>query len=166
MQKPVHPMLVHFPIALLLTSLLADAAYFFTAFEALRHAGWWTLAAASAGGLLAVMAGIFDMRRASVAEAVHERVHRHMWVGFALLVVICGLAAWRWTFYDDTGKPLTMLYLDTAFLAAVLAAFQGWLGGELVFTHGVFVGPAKKAAAAAEPAHTGDKPAAGPHASH
>ena len=75
MQKPVHPMLVHFPIALLLTSLLADAAYFFTAFEALRHAGWWMLAAASAGGLLAVMAGIFDMRRASLAEAVHERVH-------------------------------------------------------------------------------------------
>lgn len=139
MQKPVHPILVHFPIALLVTSFVADATFFFTSLETLRHAGWWMLAAAAAAGVLTVLAGMFDMRRAPLPEDVHEQVHRHMWVGIALFVVICGLAAWRWTFFDDPAKPLTTLYLDVAFLAVALAAFQGWLGGELVYTHGVFV---------------------------
>ena len=92
MQKPVHPILVHFPFALLVTSFIADAAYFFTSLDTLRHADWWMLAAAAAAGVLTAMAGMFDMRRAALQEDVHEHVHRHMWVGIALFVVICGMA--------------------------------------------------------------------------
>lgn len=79
------------------------------------------------------------MGRAGLDEGVHERVHRHMWIGIALFLVICALAVWRWTFFDDPAKPLPAVYLDIGFLAVALAAFQGWLGGELVYTYGVFV---------------------------
>ena len=138
MSKPVHPILVHFPIALLVTSFFADGAYWLTAIATLRHAGFWMLAAASVTGALTVLAGMFDMRRATLDGPVHERVHRHMWVGIGLYVVICVLTLWRWTYYSSD-TLLTLLYLDVAFLAMALAAFQGWLGGELVYTHGVFV---------------------------
>lgn len=137
--KPVHPMLVHFPIALLVTSVTFDAVFFFTSIETLRHAGWWMLAAAAAAGVVTVAAGLFDMRRATLADDVHERVHRHMWIGVALFVAIGGLTFWRWTFYDNPGRTLSAVYLDFGLLAVALAAFQGWLGGELVYTHGVFV---------------------------
>lgn len=140
MAKPIHPILVHFPIALLVTSFVADATYFFTSLETLRDAGWWMLAAAAASAVPTVLAGLFDMRRASLKEAVHERVHRHVWIGITLLCVIVALAGWRWTFYAHPGLALPMLYLDASFLALALAAFQGWLGGELVYTHAVFVG--------------------------
>ncbi len=40
MKKPVHPMFVQFPIALLLTSFVSDTAFFFTGLESLRNAGW------------------------------------------------------------------------------------------------------------------------------
>lgn len=159
MQKPVHPILVHFPIALLLTSFASDAAYFFSSLQSLRHAGFWMLGAACATGTLTVLAGFYDMRRAPLKEEVHQRVHRHMWVGIALYAVIGGLTAWRWTFFSDPAKEVTMLYLDTAFLAAALATFQGWLGGELVYTHGVFVATASKAV---ERVASGGKDAAGP----
>ena len=162
MPKPVHPLLVHFPIALLLTSFAADAAYFVTSLQGLRHAGFWMLAGACASGALTVLAGLYDMRRAPLNEEVHQRVHRHMWVGVTLYAVIGALTAWRWSFYSDPAKEVTMLYLDAAFLAGALAAFQGWLGGELVYTHGVFVATAKKAG---EGAASGGKDAvvASPH---
>lgn len=137
--KPVHPILVHFPIALLVTSVVSDGIYFFTSAETLRHAGWWMLLAAAVAGIATVAAGLFDMSRATLDEAVHESVHRHMWIGIALFVVICGLTFWRWTFYSDPAKPLSPIYLDFGLLGVALAAFQGWLGGELVYSHGVFV---------------------------
>ena len=161
MPKPVQPILVHFPIALLVTSLEADAAFFFTRVESLRHAGWWMLAAAALGGALAVLAGLLDMSRAELRDDVHVRVHRHMWVGIALFVVLCGLAAWRWTFFDDPAAPLTALYLDAAVLAVALAAFQGWLGGELVYSHGVSV--ERNSSSTGAPEARPDDPPAGGH---
>lgn len=158
MAKPIHPILVHFPIALLVTSFFADAIHSFTSIETLRDAGWWMLAAAAASAVPTVLAGLFDMRRASLKEAVHERVHRHMWIGITLLCVIVALAGWRWTFYAHPGRALPMLYLDASFLAVALAAFQGWLGGELVYTHAVFVDPQqeKSKSAAAHGGHQHD----------
>ena len=161
-KKPVHPILVHFPIALLVTAFVADAAYWLTSLPTLRHAGFWMMAVAALTGALAVLAGIFDMRRASLEGSVHERVHRHMHVGFGLYAVICALTFWRWTFFAPDER-ITVLYLDFTLLAVALAAFQGWLGGELVYTHGVFV--AKKQASA-EPATPAPAEAASGHHSH
>lgn len=137
--KPVHPIVVHFPIALLFLSATADLIGFFTDSVSLRNTGWWALLGAAMGGVVTVAAGIFDMRRAKLEEKVHERVHQHMKVGLALLTAIIGLTVWRWTIFDGPGIPVTAIYLDVALLTAGLAGFQGWLGGELVYTYGVFV---------------------------
>jgi len=137
--KPVHPMLVHFPLALLALSVATDGAFFFLKIESLRHTGWWSLAGAAMGGALTVAAGVFDMRRASLAEEVHARVHRHMKVGLVLLAAIAGLTFWRWMIFMDPAAQVSAVYLDCAILAMALALFQGWLGGELVYADGVFV---------------------------
>ena len=50
--KPVHPMLVHFPIALLVVSVLADFLAALGAGDSLRDAGWWALLGAHDGGVL------------------------------------------------------------------------------------------------------------------
>ena len=93
------------------------------------------------------------MRRADLEEEVHVRVHRHMKVGFGLFAAILGLTFWRWTTYRQPGLPVSATYLDCAILTMALAAFQGWLGGELVFSHGVFV-RRDPGAAPAEPGHS------------
>lgn len=144
--RPIHPIFVHFPIALLALSVAADAMAFFTGIESLRDTGWWALAGAAVGGVVTVAAGIFDMRRATLNETVHHRVHQHMKVGLLLLSVIVGLTVWRWTFFVHGKLAVDAIYLDSALLAMALAGFQGWLGGELVYTHGVFVKDAGTAA--------------------
>lgn len=136
--KPVHPILVHFPIALLPLSVGADLVGYFADVASLRHAAWWALLGAAVGGLAAVAAGVFDMRRATLSDAVHPQVHRHMRVGFVLSAAIVGLTVWRWTIYT-AGVSVPVFYLDLAVLTVALAAFQGWLGGELVYRDGVFV---------------------------
>lgn len=137
--KPIHPILVHFPIALLALSVTTDLIAFFANVESLRSTAWWALIGAAVGGVMTVAAGVFDMRRATLEEEVHHRVHRHMKVGFVLLAVIAGLTIWRWTAFTRPGLPVSATYLDCAVLAMALAGFQGWLGGELVYAHGVFV---------------------------
>ena len=137
--KPIHPMLVHFPIALLVVSVLADFLAFLGAGDSLSDAGWWTLLGAAVSAVFAVFAGLFDMYRALLTEAMHERVHKHMKVGIALAAVITALAVWRGMIHFEQDVELGWTYIAVAFLAVGLAAFQGWLGGELVYTHGVGV---------------------------
>ena len=136
--KPIHPIFVHFPIALLALSVAADAVAFFTDIDSLRNTGGWALFGAAAGGVVTAATGVFDMRRAELTEQVHERVHRHMKVGLMLTAVVLGLAAWRLTIFLQ-GIAVSGTYLDCAILAMALAGFQGWLGGELVYSYGVSV---------------------------
>lgn len=147
--KPLHPIVVHFPIALLPVSVVADLAGFFSGLTALRDTGWWTMLGAAAGALVAVTAGLYDMRRANLDKAVHERVHRHMRVGLALLAAIIGLTVWR-AFFQADGKPVSIWYLDLGALTIALTIFQGWLGGELVYGDGVFVKQSEQASSPGE----------------
>lgn len=139
LMKPVHPIFVHFPIALLVLSVAADVLALLVAQDALQAVAVWALLGAAIGGVVTVLAGIYDMNRAQLAHTTHQRVHRHMKVGFALAAAIPLLAVWRWMIYLEDGFELGGFYLLTAFLVLGLAAFQGWLGGELVYTYGVGV---------------------------
>ena len=151
---PIHPALVHFPIALLFVSVLADFLAVLGVTDSLRDAAWWTLLGAAVGGVLTALAGLFDMHRAPLTEAAHERVHQHMTVGSTLAIVITALAIWRGMIHFEQGVMLGWPYLVVSFLTMGLAAFQGWLGGDLVYTYGV--GVRSQGASAAVSA---DKPA-------
>ena len=138
-KTPLHPALVHFPIVLLVVSVLADFLAVLIAGESLRDVGWWALLGATGSGVMTLLAGIFDMYRAALTEAAHERVHQHMKVGFVLVTVIAGLTIWRGMIHFEQGVELGVAYMTVAFLAVGLAVVQGWLGGELVYTLGVGV---------------------------
>jgi uncharacterized membrane protein len=138
---PVHPAIVHFPIALLTLSVVADFFGYVLDSDSLRGAGWWSLAGAGLGGAAAVVAGLVDMNREKIEHAAHERVHTHMKVGFAALVAVAVLALWRWAIYAKLASAVGSIYLVVAFLVLGLTLFQGYLGGELVFADGVGVAP-------------------------
>lgn len=140
---PIHPALVHFPIALVIFSFIADLFGYFRNNETLRAAGFWSLVGAAVSIPLVVAAGYYDMNRAALGET-HEYVAFHMKTGWALLVSVILLTIWRSYIYAKAGQRLNGLYLGAAFLVLALTAFQGWYGSEMVYSQGAGVAAAGK----------------------
>ncbi len=56
---PVHPAIVHFPVALVALSVVADLFGYLRDSASLRAAGWWALLGAGIDAALAVVTGLF-----------------------------------------------------------------------------------------------------------
>lgn len=138
---PVHPAVVHFPLALVTLSVVGDVAAYVTRSTALLAVGWWALAAGAVGAGLAVAAGLADMHRERIEHAAHHLVHLHMKVGFTLFVLIAGLTFWRWLIYVEAARQPGWAYLVAAGVVFSLTVFQGWFGSELIYSYGVGVAP-------------------------
>ena len=135
---PIHPRLVHFPIALSLTGVafvvlgLALRRERWTDYGRMSlFLGWLALIVASLGGLI-------DESRAPATAVVTAAINQHITVAISLIVVF-GLALYwplrnrkLWT---DPGHRL--LYIALLILGALLILLEGWLGGKLVYTLGV-----------------------------
>lgn len=136
---PIHPAIVHFPIALVVCAFVADVIAFRTGSTFWRAVGFWSWLAAAVTAALAVVAGYYDMNRAALGEEAESLVHLHLRIGWTLLVALVLLALWRWRIEARAARRPSALYLLAALLAVGLMAFQGWYGGEMVYSHGVAV---------------------------
>ena len=139
---PIHPALVHLPIAFVVLSVAADLLGWVFQSPSLRSTARWSIAAAAIGAGAAVLAGYYDMDRAALAGEVHGYVHLHLKTGLILLGAICVLALWRW-FLPALPRALAgWLYGVAAAGVFALTLFQGWYGGEMVYAYGASVAAA------------------------
>ncbi|HWC58207.1 MAG TPA: DUF2231 domain-containing protein [Verrucomicrobiae bacterium] len=143
---PVHPALVHLPIAFVLLSVGADLAARLTKSEprraAFRTVGFWSLIAGLAGGVLTIAAGYLDMNRATLTPETQELVELHETIGWILGGALAILTAWRWLIWHRGQMTINTAYLIGAFLVLAITLFQGWYGGEMVYAYGAGVAPA------------------------
>ena len=139
---PLHPALVHFPIALITVSFFTDLIARLTGSPSLRTAGWWMLVAGTICTLITVPLGYFDMNRATLDARTHEFVDLHLRIGWLLLICVILLVMRRAYFRSHPEKWVGSGYLFVAFLVTILVLFQGWYGGEMVYSHGAGVSAA------------------------
>ena len=95
MTTPVHPAIVHFPIALTVSTVLSDAAAVLEA-PALHAVGAWTILFAAVVGVATIVAGYWDMKRDALAPRTHAMVHLHLRFGLGVGFVLALLIIWRW----------------------------------------------------------------------
>jgi uncharacterized membrane protein len=142
---PVHPALVHLPIAFVLLSVAADLVARLAKSEtrraAFRTVGFWSLLAGLVGVALAIAAGYLDMDRASLAPETDQLVDLHMTIGWVLGGCLVILAAWRWLIWHRGQMTINTTYLVAAFLVLGITFFQGWYGAEMVYSYGAGVAP-------------------------
>src|SRR6266567_1362564 len=148
---PLHPALVHFPIALVSVSFITDLLGRLSNRSSLRAAGFWTLIGALIGGGAAAAAGYFDMTHDALGET-YKYVDFHQDIGWILVGAVVVLTLWRWLVYARKDRPPGMIYLIAALLVLGLTLFQGWYGGEMVYSQGAGVAAAGKGS---EPATNG-----------
>lgn len=132
---PLHPVLVHFPIALLLSASAADLAWL-TGLTQDTHLAAVMMAAGLAMGILAMGAGLIDLARLDPALFPHALRHVSA-VGIAWLGYGIALYLRRDTLFggSEIGAPTIVASLASA----LLLALGGWLGGRLVYTFGAGV---------------------------
>lgn len=135
---PLHPAVVHFPIALVTFSVAAEFAGYFTGSATAAAVAWWSLVGALVGVTITVPLGYHDMWRARLAHRSHALVHVHLRVGWLLAVFVLALTFWRWRLQTGAGEgsPVGIPYLVAAALLLSLTLFQGWFGGEIAYSHG------------------------------
>jgi uncharacterized membrane protein len=146
---PLHPAIVHFPIAFVTLSFIADLLGRWLNNFALRATGFWSLFAAVLGGIVAAATGYWDMSRDTLGETDHY-VDFHMDIGWILLGAVAVLFMWRWLVYKRRDRPVHAVYLIAALIVFGLTLFQGWYGGEMVYSQGAGVAAAGKGTEASQ----------------
>ena len=140
---PLHPFLVHFPIALLTVGFFADILAWQRKTAAAEKVGWWNMVTGTAGLLFAVFSGLVSKDRTGVlTPAATETLTTHG--QFAFLTVACFLLLLSWRMRHRTALPpsLTGVYLLLLGASLALLWSTAWFGGELVYLFGVGVSPA------------------------
>lgn len=139
---PLHPALVHLPIAFILLSVVADVFAKIARRDSLRHVGLWSLFAGLLGGLITIATGYWDMNRASLNGETENYVDLHLKIGWALVAGLVVLAIWRWRIRQQARRVVTAPYVAAALMVLALTMFQAWFGGEMVYSHGAGVAAA------------------------
>ena len=133
----LHPLVVHFPIALLIASVgLSWAAL---RWPSLRPLSWPLLLLGTITALPAVVTGLIE-HRPYEETPLHEVIELHQLSSFAVTLLFVALTIWRWR-VRRRGADLDnrMLYLVAGLLGVALMIYVGWSGGNLVYDHGINV---------------------------
>ena len=126
----LHPLAVHFPLALWLTSLLFDLLAWRRADPLHRRAAYWLVGLGMLGAVLSIGLGRVDLlaqERAGVGAGLVLRHRLHSEAAYAATLVYGVNFVWRWQTRNHVSA--TLLALSTA--GAVLVAITGYLGGDL-----------------------------------
>jgi uncharacterized membrane protein len=140
---PLHPAFVHFPIALVAFSLVVDVLGRLFNKPTLTAAGFWSLVGALIMGAITAITGYYDFTRDTLGETARY-ADFHMDVGLVLVACVIALTLWRWLGYARRAIAPGVLYLVAALIVTGLTLFQGWYGGEMVYSQGAGVAAAAK----------------------
>ncbi len=135
MGHPIHPMLVNFPLGLLITSAVFDIVHWITGNGYWSGIAFWMIAAGVISGLLAAIVGTIDAlaipsgTRAKSVSVLHGAGN--------LLILILFAVSW----FLRLSVPENPLIIASvlSFLGAALLGVTGWLGGEMTFRLGIGV---------------------------
>jgi len=133
-KHPIHPMLIVFPIGLWVFSLVADLIFRYGGGNPTWHdLAFYSMLGGLIGALAAAVPGLIDYF--SLSESAAKRIAtRHMTINL-IVVALYGVNLWlRMGDRSAAGWPLAL-----SVAGVVLLAISGWLGGELVYVHGVGV---------------------------
>lgn len=139
LKHPVHTMLVHFPIALFSLSFLLDLGSLLWPDKAhFVRAAFYTLVFGVVCALIAAVPGLVDYTDIRSDHPAKKTATLHMVLNFVAVGLYGISIGMRYGALDESKTPLAPLVLSFAGIA--LISFSGYLGGVLVYDHGIGVG--------------------------
>ncbi|HYJ85033.1 MAG TPA: DUF2231 domain-containing protein [Pyrinomonadaceae bacterium] len=136
---PIHPMLIPFPIALWVFSLVADVIYLWRG-----NPVWWDYIAfyALLGGIIgaavAALPGLIDWLSIKDPQVV-KIANWHARLNVIALLIFAASFYLRTSGGSELVSGSHTIPFGLSVLGVILITISGWLGGEMVFKHGVAV---------------------------
>ncbi len=137
-----HPVIVHFPLALIVT-----AACCFSAARMLRAVrtagtlavvGTWTLGIGALGLLFALGTGLAAVIDLQVGPAAHQAISSHVKSAILTAVLAVSAAVWRAAGVSQETRP-TWGFMLLLWVATTSLIVTGYRGGQNVYRYGVGV---------------------------
>lgn len=138
-RSPIHPMLAHFPLAAWIFMAACDLTWMITGTPFFSHVATFLCLAGLAMGGLAAVSGVMDLRRVKTEKPLERIAVRHA----SLMALAWMIAAITMVLRIDDlyltriPEPVLVIILDFAIAGLVIAG--AFLGGDLVYRHGVGV---------------------------
>ncbi len=135
----LHPIIVHFAIALLSVAVITDLLYLVT-----RKQNFWQLTnlmliIGTLSALIAVITGNQAFQVVTIPEGTKPLVLSHQLSGQITLGLFAGVSVLRWVLIRLKlfAHPLRWIYYILLLTASFYLFRTGVLGGEMVYIHGV-----------------------------
>ena len=129
----VHGGTTHFPIALIIASILFDLIGYALQREPhsrdLHMAAFYALLLGALASFAAVLSGLIISNWQVFGDGTLAKHHDFLWPAFGLIV---GLAVWRLIVRQSASRRAYAVYLACSAVTAVLMTAAGYWGGELV----------------------------------
>jgi uncharacterized membrane protein len=135
--QEVHPSLVHFPLTLVPLAVGADAIGRFTGNKKMTWLGRWGIAASAITGAAAGLAGLIAQEEVNVSGKTMDMLITHRNLNMVAVGAITALA-----FQRTRVREPSIGYLLGGLAAMGVMVYSSYIGGELVYRHGVGVEPA------------------------
>lgn len=131
--RPIHPMLVHFPIAFSIGALGLDVLSRLGRFPAAPPAATWLIMAGLTGVVGAAITGLAD--RAEMAGGkVRRMANRHALVQVAFAIVLLANLVVRWS--DRNAAESEVLWIVLGVVAFLVVTVGADIGGRMVYKVG------------------------------
>lgn len=138
----LHPMIVHFPIALIIVALGAFIVYAISKKEFFSRVGAWTITLGALSAAVAVAAGFVAEANAPHNDAAHEILEKfHQPLGLAVLALSVFLVLWGFAMKWRISGGKLIAYIAILFTTVVVLGFIGHYGAMMVYEHGMGVNP-------------------------
>lgn len=135
----LHPLIVHFPVALIFVVVACDVIGLAFKREKFLSAATLMTIFLLAGTVAAVITGLIAEEAAESIPSVHDLLETHETLGLTFLGVVAVMAIVRFAVHRKLAGRIGWLALALGIIAAGIVSAGAYLGSEMVFTHGVGV---------------------------
>lgn len=142
---PMHPIVVHFVIAMVFFSFFCDVVGYLTRNVRLFEVSFWNMFVASVSIFVAVIFGQFEAGLAQPYSSVQPILNSHTITGWSLAAILVAITAWRFAIRARDPLNIPVAYLGVATFLICLVSLQVYLGTQLVWVYGLHVEPVVEA---------------------
>jgi uncharacterized membrane protein len=135
---PIHPMLIPFPIAFLVSALVCDLVFWWTGYRIWATAAMWLLGFGALMGLLAGVFGLIDyFVEPKIRDLTDAKLH-----GFGNIAIVL-IAAFNWYRRYDLGEAAVLPWgLVLSLIIVAMLVFTGWKGWDMIYRSRVAISDA------------------------